>query len=47
MGSSQPFNLSKLSELKRRREVAESALRHAKDASHGSSAPKGPSRAGG
>ena len=31
MGGSRPFSLTKLSELKRRREVAESALRHAKE----------------
>jgi hypothetical protein len=43
MGSSRPFSLSKLSDLKRRREVAESALRHAKDTNQGPSATEGAS----
>jgi hypothetical protein len=35
MGGSRPWNLTKLSELRRRREVAESALRHAEGSEHG------------
>ena len=45
MGSSRPFSLSKLHELKRRREISESALRHAKDAKQGAS--PGPRHAAG
>jgi len=37
MGGSRPTSLSKLHELKRRREVAESSLRHAKETDRGAS----------